>query len=224
AGDFKNLEVKYVDGARTTIQDMRNGVWGGARRTAACAAVLPELLHKGETEKDATEYVNIRGARGLRACRPPSQEHLSIVICGHVDIGESTATARLNYDLGGLPQRELEKLKEEAVCLVPGPIAFTFYMDRQKEEHECGVTSACTTQDFYTEKWHYTVVIDAPGHRKINKVANLQKKLTTWDGWYKDFEEKETPAMPVSGRMGDYLLTKSDNMDWWKECVGEYGK
>ncbi|CAK0869876.1 unnamed protein product [Prorocentrum cordatum] len=165
-----------------------------------------------------------------------AKEHLSIVICGHVDIGESTTTARLNYDLGGLPQRELEKLKEEAVCLVPGPIAFTFYMDRQKEEHECGVTSASTTQDFYTEKWHYTVVIDAPGHRNINKVANLQKKADNvgwWkscnakygkDGWYKDFEEKETPVMPVSGRMGDYLLTKSDNMDWWKECVGEYGK
>ncbi|CAK0885396.1 unnamed protein product [Prorocentrum cordatum] len=142
-----------------------------------------------------------------------AKAHLSFVICGHVDIGESTTTARLNYDLGGLPQREPEKLKEEVVCLVPGPIAFTFYMDRQKEEHECGVTSACTTQDFYTEKWHYTVVIDAPGHRNINK-----------DEWYKDFEEKKTPAMPVSGWMGDYMLTKSDNMDLWKECVGEYGK
>eukprot|EP00959_Pyramimonas_sp_CCMP1952_P419736 8791802-Pyramimonas_sp.AAC.1 len=30
--------------------------------------------------------------------------------------------------------------------------------------------------------------------------------------------------MPVSGWMGDYLLKKSDNMDWWKECVVENGK
>eukprot|EP00959_Pyramimonas_sp_CCMP1952_P333260 6978176-Pyramimonas_sp.AAC.1 len=50
------------------------------------------------------------------------------------------------------------------------------------------------------------------------------KFMLVKDGWYKDFEEKITLAMPVSGRMGDYLRTKSDNMDWWKECVGEYDK
>lgn len=37
----------------------------------------------------------------------------------------------------------------------PG-FAFAFYMDRQKEERERGVTIACTTKEFYTEKWHYT--------------------------------------------------------------------
>jgi len=41
-------------------------------------------------------------------------------------------------------------------------------MDRQKEERERGVTIACTTKEFYTEKWHYTV-IDAPGHRDFIK-------------------------------------------------------
>merc|ERR1711988_166165 len=40
--------------------------------------------------------------------------------------------------------------------------------DRQKEERECGVTIACTTKEFYTEKWHYTI-IDAPGHRDFIK-------------------------------------------------------
>merc|ERR1712141_92840 len=46
--------------------------------------------------------------------------------------------------------------------------AFAFYMDRQKEERERGVTIACTTKEFYTEKWHYTI-IDAPGHRDFIK-------------------------------------------------------
>merc|ERR1712154_594267 len=46
--------------------------------------------------------------------------------------------------------------------------AFAFYMDRQKEERERGVTIACTTKEFYTDKWHYTV-IDAPGHRDFIK-------------------------------------------------------
>ena len=40
--------------------------------------------------------------------------HLSIVICGHVDSGKSTTTGRLIFELGGLPERDLEKLKQEA--------------------------------------------------------------------------------------------------------------
>ena len=43
------------------------------------------------------------------------KEHLSIVICGHVDSGKSTTTGRLLFELGGIPERELEKLK---VCLI----------------------------------------------------------------------------------------------------------
>ena len=35
-------------------------------------------------------------------------------------------------------------------------------------------------------------------------------------GWKKDFIEKNTPVMPISGWMGDNLLKKSDNMAWWK--------
>ena len=37
-------------------------------------------------------------------------------------------------------------------------------MDRQKEERERGVTISCTTKEFFTDKWHYTI-IDAPGER-----------------------------------------------------------
>merc|ERR1711979_45769 len=96
------------------------------------------------------------------------KEHLSIVICGHVDSGKSTTTGRLIFELGGLPERELEKLKAEAERLGKGSFAFAFYMDRQKEERERGVTISCTTKEFFTEKWHYTI-IDAPGHRDFIK-------------------------------------------------------
>jgi len=88
--------------------------------------------------------------------------HLSIVICGHVDSGKSTTTGRLLFELGGIPERELEKLKEEASALGKSSFAFAFYMDRQKEERERGVTIACTTKEFFTDRWHYTI-IDAPG-------------------------------------------------------------
>merc|ERR1711982_229470 len=82
--------------------------------------------------------------------------------------GKSTTTGRLIFELGGLPERELEKLKQEAERLGKGSFAFAFYMDRQKEERERGVTIACTTKEFYTEKWHYTI-IDAPGHKDFIK-------------------------------------------------------
>ena len=93
---------------------------------------------------------------------------MSIVICGHVDSGKSTTTGRLLFELGGIPEREMEKLRQEAERLGKQSFAFAFYMDRQKEERERGVTIACTTKEFFTEQWHYTV-IDAPGHRDFIK-------------------------------------------------------
>jgi len=96
------------------------------------------------------------------------KQHVSIVICGHVDAGKSTTTGRLIFELGGIPQREMDKLKEEADRLGKGSFAFAFYMDRQKEERERGVTISCTTKEFFTESKHYTV-IDAPGHRNFIK-------------------------------------------------------
>ena len=96
------------------------------------------------------------------------KEHLSIVICGHVDSGKSTTTGRLIFELGGIPEREVEKLKAEADALGKSSFAFAFYMDRQKEERERGVTISCTTKEFFTDNWHYTI-IDAPGHRDFIK-------------------------------------------------------
>ncbi|KAI9218469.1 elongation factor alpha-like protein [Blastocladiella britannica] len=94
--------------------------------------------------------------------------HLSIVICGHVDSGKSTTTGRLLFELGGIPEREMEKLRQEADALGKSSFAFAFYMDRQKEERARGVTIACTTKEFFTDRWHYTI-IDAPGHRDFIK-------------------------------------------------------
>jgi len=96
------------------------------------------------------------------------KSHVSIVICGHVDAGKSTTTGRLIFELGGISEREMTKLKAEAETLGKGSFAFAFYMDVSKEERARGVTIACTTKEFFTEKYHYTV-IDAPGHRDFIK-------------------------------------------------------
>merc|ERR1712137_1012862 len=44
-------------------------------------------------------------------------------------------------------------------------------------------------------------------------------------GWKKDFVAKSVPVIPISGWMGDNLITKSTNMDWWKgqDVVGMDG-
>jgi len=217
--------------------------------------------------------------------------HLSIVICGHVDSGKSTTTGRLLFELGGIPERELEKLKAEAERLGKASFAFAFYMDRQKEERERGVTISCTTKEFFTDKWHYTI-IDAPGHRdfiknmisgaaqadvallmvpadgnfttaiqkgnhkageiqgqtrqharlinllgvkqlivginkmdcdvasykeeRYNEIRDEMRNMLMKVGWKKEQITGGTPVMPISGWMGDNLLTKSEKMAWWK--------
>ena len=108
------------------------------------------------------------GSEGTRAqaasdSHISEKEHLSVVTCGHVVSGKSTTTGRLLFEVGGVPERELDKLKQEAEHLEKSSFALTFYMDRQ-EEWERGVDIACTTKEFFTDKWHY-IIIDAPGHR-----------------------------------------------------------
>lgn len=218
------------------------------------------------------------------------KKHVSIVIAGHVDSGKSTTTGRLIFELGGIPEREMQKLKDEAERLGKSSFAFAFYMDRQKEERERGITITATTKEFFTETKHYTV-IDAPGHRNfiknmitgasqadcgllmvpadgnfttaiakanhkcgevdgqtrqhalllnllgikqliigINKMdadmANYKEerykeikdemdRMLIRVGWPKKFVEESVPKLPISGWMGDNLITKSAKMDWW---------
>jgi elongation factor 1-alpha len=98
----------------------------------------------------------------------PEKPHLSIAVCGHVDSGKSTTTGRLLFELGGIPEREMDKLRAEAAAQNKSSFAFAFYMDRCKEERERGVTIQCTLKEFFTDNFHYTI-IDAPGHRDFIK-------------------------------------------------------
>lgn len=97
-----------------------------------------------------------------------NKQHISIVVAGHVDAGKSSLTGRLLFDLGGINEREMKKLQEEADRLGKSSFAFAFYMDNQKAERERGITIACNTKEFYTDNYHYTI-IDAPGHRDFLK-------------------------------------------------------
>lgn len=97
-----------------------------------------------------------------------SKEHISLVVCGHVDAGKSTTTGHLIFKLGGISEREMTKLQAEADQQGKSSFAFAYYMDKDKAERERGVTINCTTKEFYTDSYHYTIV-DAPGHRDYVK-------------------------------------------------------
>ena len=96
------------------------------------------------------------------------KEHISLVVCGHVDAGKSTSTGHLIFKLGGISQREMDKLQAEADAQGKSSFAFAYYMDKGKQERERGVTIECSTKEFYTDSYHYTIV-DAPGHRDYVK-------------------------------------------------------
>merc|ERR1712185_182722 len=67
---------------------------------------------------------------------------------------------------------------------------------------------------------------DTAGYKQSRhgEIANEMKSMLVKVGWKKDFVEKNTPVMPISGWMGDNLLKKSTNMDWWKGMDVAVGK
>ena len=65
----------------------------------------------------------------------------------------------LLFELGGIPERELNNLKQDEERL-----EITLYMDRPKKEWERGVDIAGTTKEFFTDVRRY-IIIDTPGRR-----------------------------------------------------------
>ena len=96
------------------------------------------------------------------------KEHLGLVVVGHVDAGKSTTTARLIYELGGVNEREMDKIKKKAIEEGKESFGYAWLMDKTKIEREKGITIQTTTKQFFTKNYHYSI-IDAPGHRDFIK-------------------------------------------------------
>ncbi len=55
------------------------------------------------------------------------------------------------------------------------------------------------------------------GEPRYNEIKDEMIHMLTRVGWKKDFVLKSVPVIPISGWMGDNLLTKSEKMaSWWK--------
>ncbi|AAR38938.1 NEQ082 [Nanoarchaeum equitans Kin4-M] len=99
---------------------------------------------------------------------PREKPHINVVFIGHVDHGKSTTVGRLKYDLGLIPESELEKIREEAKKYGKEEFVFAYLMDRQKEERARGVTIDIAHTELETPH-NYITIVDAPGHKDFVK-------------------------------------------------------
>jgi len=67
---------------------------------------------------------------------------------------------------------------------------------------------------------------DTAGYKKerFEEIRDEMKNMLIRVGWKKDFVETGVPVLPISGWMGDNLLSKSDKMPWWSGCDVVAGK
>lgn len=86
-----------------------------------------------------------------------SIQHLSIVICGYINSGKFTTTNHLMFALGGISDREMQFLSDEAEKL-QSSLDFSFYINRIKEERGAGVLLVDKTDNFYTATKQYTII------------------------------------------------------------------
>jgi elongation factor 1-alpha len=59
---------------------------------------------------------------------------------------------------------------------------------------------------------------DVAGYKesRYTEIKDEMTHMLIKSGWKKSFVMESVPFMPISGWMGDNLITKSTNMDWWK--------
>jgi elongation factor 1-alpha len=56
------------------------------------------------------------------------------------------------------------------------------------------------------------------GQPRYEEIRNEMKEMLVKIGWKKDFIDDSVPIVPISGWIGDNLITQSTNMPWWTGC------
>jgi len=96
------------------------------------------------------------------------ENHVNLVVIGHVDSGKSTSTGHLIYKCGGIEKRVIEKFEKEAEEMGKASFKYAWVLDELKAERERGITIDIAHWKFESEKSVFTI-IDAPGHRDFIK-------------------------------------------------------
>ena len=94
-----------------------------------------------------------------------ANDHLYLVVVGHVDHGKSTLIGRILFDTKSVPDGKAERI--EAACKAEGmEFEYAFLMDALLEEQAQNITMDTTRVPFRTHNRNYTI-IDAPGHKEF---------------------------------------------------------
>ena len=92
--------------------------------------------------------------------------HVDLITAGDVNAGRWTMQKRLMFELGGLHERKLENLKNEAHELGYS-FLFEFLIERAKDkERERHITTPCRTCQFFTPKYDYQITNVCRGFMK----------------------------------------------------------
>jgi elongation factor 1-alpha len=94
----------------------------------------------------------------------------NVCFIGHVDHGKSTTVSRLLYDTNRIPKHIIDAYEKEAAALQKKSFKFAWFMDRQKEQRERGITITLAHAEWNTPNRYFTM-IDAPGHKDFTKNA-----------------------------------------------------
>ena len=89
--------------------------------------------------------------------------HMTIVVAGHVDAGKSTLVGNLLYKLGNVSKQLLHKNEKESQEIGKSSFALAWVLDESSAEREHGVTMNIATKEFNTNTKKFTI-LDAPGH------------------------------------------------------------
>ena len=96
-----------------------------------------------------------------------ANDHLALVVVGHVDHGKSTLIGRLLFDTDSVEEGKAERI--QAACKAEGmEFEYAFLMDALLEEQAQNITMDTTRVPFRTARRAFTI-IDAPGHKEFLK-------------------------------------------------------
>ena len=166
-----------------------------------------------------------------------TNNHLNIVVAGHVDHGKSTIIGRLLVDTNSLPDGKLDQIKAmcernskpfEYAFLIdaPGHIEFLKNMVTGASRAEAALLVIDASEGVQENSRRHGYMLSMLGIRQIavvvNKMDLVEYRKDVFDAIVKEYSKflksvgiRSASFIPVSGLKGDNIASRSDSMKWY---------